>query len=152
MKSLGFCAVISALLLATTACQSDTTPTATTPAPTVPETLSGTVPAPVAGVAQSSFVSFNSAGAGTGSVTLTSAVETLSNNTQNPAAIVGLQLGIPGGGGCTLASGGTPLLVQASPSPLSAPFVAGANCIVVTSGNQSATAGPVSYTLVVVHF
>jgi hypothetical protein len=79
-------------------------------------------------------------------------VETLANGSSNPAVVVGLALGTPSGSTCTLASGSSALLVQASPAPLSAPFVAGANCILVTSGDQSASAGPVAYTLVIVHF
>ena len=155
MKTFGLYVLGFSLLLATTACSSSDSSSSNTnaPAPTVVETLSGTVPAPVAGgPQQSSFVSFNSSGAGTGSVTLTSAIETLSNGSLSLNVVVGLQLGVPSGGGCTLASGGTPLLTQASPLPISAPFVAGANCILVTSGDQSAQAGPVSYTIVIVHF
>jgi hypothetical protein len=155
MKTLGLCALGLSLVLAETACSSSDSSSSNTnaPAPTVVETLSGTVPAPVAGgPQQSSFVSFNSSGAGTGSVTLTSAIETLSNGSLSLNVVVGLQLGVPSGGGCTLAAGSTPLLTQASPSPISAPFVAGGNCILVTSGDQSAQAGPVSYTVVVVHF
>jgi hypothetical protein len=147
------CALGFSLLLAATACNSDSSSSNTTaPAPTVTETLSGVVPAPVGGVAQSSFISFNSAGAGTGSVTLTSAIETLSNGSLFPGVTVNLQLGTPSAGNCTVASGSGIVSVVAGPSPLSAPFVAGANCILVTSGDQSATAGPVNYTIVVVHF
>jgi hypothetical protein len=154
MKNFGVFALGVSLLLLTSACSSsDSSNNVTAPAPGVTETLSGVVPAPVAGAPQpSSFVSFNSAGAGTGSVTLTSAIETLSNGSLLPSVIVGLQLGVPSAGGCTLAAASTPLTVQASPTPIQAPFVAGGNCIFVTSGDQSALAGPVSYTLVILHF
>ena len=155
MKTFGLCALGLSLVLAATACNSSDSSSSNTnaPAPFVTETLSGTVPAPVpGGPQQSSFVSFNSAGAGTGDVTLTSAIETLSNGSLSLNVVVGLQLGVPGGGGCTLASGSTPLFVQASSSAIPAPFVAGGNCILVTSGDQSAQAGPVSYTITVRHF
>jgi hypothetical protein len=154
MKTFGLRALAFWLLLATAACSSDSSSSTTAPAPTVTETLSNTVAAPVAGAPQpTSFVSFNSAGAGTGSLTLTSAIETLSNGSLNLGVSVGLQLGVPNGTtSCTLPSGSTPTFFQAGPSAISAPFAAGGNCILVTSGDQTAQAGPVSYTIVVVHF
>jgi hypothetical protein len=151
MKTVASSALVLALLAAA-ACDNGTSSTPTTPAPTVAETLSGIIPAPTGGAQPSAFVTFNSAASGTGSVTLTSAIETLSTGALNPAVVVGLQLGVPSGNSCAVAAGSTPLLVQSSPTPISAPFVAGANCLLLTSGDQSATAGPVAFTVVVVHF
>ena len=145
-----------ATALAAGACNSsDTTnsPTPTVVSPTVTTTLSGTIPAPVAGQATPSVtVTFNSNGSGTGQVTVTSAVETLTGGTLLPSVQIGLQLGTGGVSNCVLPSGSSPFFAVASPSALQASFSAGANCFVVTSGDQSATAGPVTFTLVVLAF
>ena len=145
-----------AAALAAAACNSSSdassslTPTVTNPTVTTP--LNGTIAAPVGGVPQSATVTFNSSSSGTGSVTLTSAVETFSNGSLNPNVVVNLSLGVGGVNNCVLPAGNTPLPISASANPLSAPYVAGANCFVLTSGDQSSTAGPVSFTLVVLAY
>jgi len=147
-----------AAALAVAACNnsSDSTstgPTPTTVSPTVTTTISDVIAAPVAGgAAPTKVVTFNSASAGTGQVTLTSAVETLSNGSLFTGVQVGLQLGTGGVSNCVVPTGSSPFFTVASPTPLQANFTAGANCFVVTSGDQSATAGPVSFTMVVLGF
>ena len=121
------------------------TPTVTNP--TITSTLPGVIP-----VGGAATVGFNSSSSGTGSVTLTSAVETFSDGTRNLGVVVGLSLGTGGVNNCVLPAGNTPFLVSAGATSYSAPYVAGANCFVLTSGDQSAQAGPVSFTLVVLAY
>ena len=90
MRSLGLRALLVGLALVVSACDNSTTDTSTTtPAPTITETFPGTIPAPIGGTAQSAVINFNSAGAGPGTVALTSATETLSNGSLNLGVCVG---------------------------------------------------------------
>jgi hypothetical protein len=152
MTRLGFAALLATLSLAAAGCSgSDTTPTTTPALPTVTETLTGTVPAAVNGVQQTSFVKFNVAGAGAGSATLTKAIETFPSGVIDPTVTVGLSLGAPDSTGtvCNVISGSL-VTTSASPSPFSITFVApGTVCIQVS--DQTVQDGPVAYTLVVVH-
>ncbi len=152
MRSIGVRGLAAALVLLAGGCNNSTT-TATAPAATITEQLSGVVPAPIpGGPVQSSFVTFNSAASGMGFVALTSAIETLANGSLNLAVSVGLQIGTPSGGACVLPSGSTPFFVQAGPAQLTTTIAAGASCILVTSGDQTAQAGQVAYTIAVTHF
>jgi len=85
-------------------------------------------------------------------VTITSAVETLSNGSLFTGVQLGLQLGTGAASNCVVPSGSSPFFTVASPTALQANFAAGANCFVVTSGDQSATAGPVTFTMVVLAY
>ena len=150
MKSVGTCALLIAALLSVSACNNGSD-TSTTPAlPTVTDTLTGTVPAAINGVQQQSFVQFNVAGAGTITLTLTSAVETFPNGSLNSSVVVGLGLGSISNGACVLPSGVTPVSVQAGPTTYSASVVA-AGTVCVQVSDQTVQTGPVAYTVVVVH-
>ena len=85
-------------------------------------------------------------------MTITSAVETLSNGSLFTGVQLGLQLGTGAASNCVVPSGSSPFFTVASPTALQANFAAGANCFVVTSGDQSATAGPVTFTMVVLAY
>jgi len=149
-----FRAVAFALTIATTVgCSSgnsDASTTTTTPT-AVLDTLPGTVPAPVGGVRQAASVLFNVAAPG-GSVvvTLTSAVETHPDGTTNPNVVVGVAVGSPNAGTCTLGTGNVPALLQAgAASALSGTASAGLYCVQVSDvTNQQ---GPVAFTVVVSH-
>lgn len=147
------------IVLTTAACDSSssTSPTMTSPntpgvtslTPTYIQRLSGIVPAPVDGVPQSDSKTFKvGQGGGTVSVTLTSAVETFPNGTINPAVVMGLAVGAPGPGTCTLSAGQAPSLVQPGATGLSGTLNAGAYCIQIS--DQTVQQGPVMYTVVIV--
>jgi len=146
-------ALVLAWVIAAGACtgsdsSNTTAPTQTVVNPTVTTPLSGTIPAPIAGQAPpTTIVTFNSAATGSGSVTVTAAAETLSNGSLFTGVQIGLILGTGGVNNCVLPAGSTPFFAVASPSALTANYTAGANCFVVSSGDQSATAGPVTFTL-----
>ncbi len=152
MKSLA--AAVLTIFLLGVACDnsnSGSTPTTASP-PLVSETLSGTVSAPVNGILQSSFNPFTVASpGGSVSVTLTSATETRPDGSSNPNVVVGVAVGTPSGTTtCTLGSGNTPVLLQASAnSTLSGTAAAGAYCVQVSDGTNQK--GPVAYTIVVMH-
>ena len=150
MKSLGLCAFGLVLVLTASACSSSDSTPIVNPAPaTITETLSGTVPAPVNGVLQSSFVTFTVAQSGAVSLTLTSAVETL-NGATNFAVTVGLAVGsVDSTGACILTAGVPPAPVQASPQPFTGVLNAGKACVQISG--QAVQGGSVAYTLIVVH-
>jgi hypothetical protein len=124
----------------------------TTTTPTLnSETLSGTVPPPVAGVRQAASVPFNvGSPGGTVQVTLTSAVETHPDGTLNPNVVMGIAVGNPSAGGCTLAAGNVPILLQSGAnSAISGTAAAGVYCVQVSDvTNQQ---GTVAFTLVIQH-
>jgi len=153
IRSLRVGGFLMALALTGASCGSNSTTTPTAPAATVTTTLNGNIPAPVSGAAAPvAVVTFSSAAAGTGLVTLSSAIETLSNGTPNSAVVVGISLGTPSGDNCVLPAGTTPTLISAGATQYQATYVAGMNCFALTSGDQSVQAGPVAFTLVVVAF
>jgi hypothetical protein len=153
MKSFGLCTFAVAMALAVSACDNGST-TTTTPAPaaaTITDTLTGIVPAAVGGVQFSSFVTFTMVQAGTISLTLTSAIETLPGGTPNPAVFVGLAIGTldSTGTSCVLAAGTTPTIASAGAAFPNGTLAAGKFCIQVS--DQTVQPGPVNYTLVVFH-
>jgi hypothetical protein len=130
-----------------------TAPTQTVVNPTNVSTLTGTIPAPTPGQSPPTVVvTFNSAATGSGTVTVTSAAETLSNGTVFTGVQIGLILGTGGVSNCVAPAGATPFFTVASPTALTATYTAGANCFIVSSGDQSATAGPVTFTLSVLAY
>ena len=142
-------ALAALLAVSSLACGGDSSSSTlpTTPTNAVADTLIGTVPAPINGALQSALSNFTS-GAGTASVTLTSAVETMPDGSKLANVVVGLAIGTPSGSTCTLISNVTP----AQPSStvvLSGTVTAGTYCVQVSDvTNQS---GPVAYALVVNH-
>jgi hypothetical protein len=137
-------------ILTTVACSSSSPSSPVTTAPsTTTITLSGIVPAAVNSVQQSDFKNFNvGQSGGTVSLTLTSAVETFPNGTLNTAVVMGLAVGAPGPGTCTLSAGQTPVLVQPGATGLSGTLNAGAYCVQIS--DQTVQTGPVAYTIVIV--
>src|SRR5690242_19319201 len=92
---------------------SDSSATTTT-STLISDTLAGTVPAPIGGVRQAASVIFNvNAPGGTVSVTLTSAVETNPDASVNPNVVMGVAVGTPTAGACSLGTGNVPALLQA---------------------------------------
>ena len=85
---------------------------------------------------------------GTVTLTLTKAEETFPNGTLNPAVVMGLAVGAPGAGACTLSATTTPQLGQPGASGLSGTLNAGAYCVQIS--DQTVQQGPVAYTLVIV--
>lgn len=133
-------------------CSGDSNTASTATSPTlVSETLSGTVPAPIGGVHQAGSVLFNvAAPGGTVAVTLTSAVETNSDGSVNASVVVGVAVGTPVNGVCTLGAGVGPTPLQAGAnSTISGTAVSGLYCVQVSDvSNQT---GPVAFTVFVQH-
>ena len=154
MKSVGFCALGLALVLAVSACDNGSSASTTTaPAPpTTTETLTGSVLAAVGGVQQSSFVKFTVGQAGTVAITLTKATEVFTDSTPpNPSVNVGLALGIMDAAGTSCAVATQVSLVSAaSPPTFSVPFLAAAAACLQVS-DQTVQTGRVDYTLVITH-
>jgi hypothetical protein len=149
MKNLTLVALV--LVLTTVACSSggSTTSPVTTAPSTTTITVSGIVPAAVNGVGQSAFNNFNvgqSGGAVT--LTLTSAVETYPSGMLIAGVVMGLAVGSPTGGTCTVSAGVTPQPVQPGATGLSGSLNAGAYCVQVS--DLTIQQGPVAYTLVIV--
>jgi hypothetical protein len=143
--------VVLVMVLTVAACDnsSGTTPTATSPNTTT-TTLTGTVPAAMNGAGQTASSPFTvGQSGGTVSVTLTSAVETFPNGTLKTDVVMGIGVGTPTGGTCTLPSGSPPALLSAgASSTISGALNAGAYCVQVS--DQTVQQGPVAYTLVIV--
>ncbi len=152
MKILGLGALGLALVLAVSACDNgSSTPTTTAPEPpATTETLTGVVPATVNGVQQNSFVKFTVGQAGTVSITLTSAVETLPGGAVNPSVFVGLGVGVQDATGTSCSLSTSITLVQAAPTTYTISFLAGAAACIQVS-DQTVLTGPVTYTLIVTH-
>jgi hypothetical protein len=133
-------------------CSGGSNSSSTTTSPTlVSDTLPGTVPAPVAGVLQSASVIFNvNAPGGTVLVTLTSAVETNPDSSVNPNVVMGVAVGTPTAGTCSLGTGNVPVLLQAGAnSSISGTAASGLYCVQVSDVTNQA--GPVAFTVVVSH-
>jgi hypothetical protein len=145
-----FFPVALVVVLTTVACSSSSPSSAVTTAPsTTTITVSGIVPAAVNGVQQSDFKNFSvGQSGGSVSLTLTSAVETFPNGTIVPGIVMGLAVGAPGPGTCTLSAGQSPTLVQAGATGISGTLNAGAYCVQIS--DQTLQQGPVAYTLVMV--
>jgi hypothetical protein len=149
-----FTRVALVLVLTSAACSSGSSTSPITTAPsTTTVTLQGTVPAAVNGpsglVQQSDFKNFSvGQGGGAVTITLTSAIETFPNGTLNPAVVMGLAVGSPGAGTCTLSTGATPTLVQPGATGLSGTLNAGSYCVQIS--DQTVQLGPVAYTVVIV--
>src|SRR5262249_24856910 len=96
-------------------CGGDSGPSSTATTPTLlSDTRSGTVPAPIAGVRQAASVIFNvNAPGGSVAVTLTSAVQTNPDGSVNPNVVMGVAVGTPAAGACSLGTGNVPALLQA---------------------------------------
>ena len=129
---------------------SSSSSTATSPT-LVSDTLSGTVPAAIGGVHQSTSVLFNvAAPGGSVAVTLTSAVETNPDGSVNTSVVVGVAVGTSSAGVCTLSAGTTPTPLQASAnSTLSGTAAAGLYCVQVSDVTNQL--GPVAFTVFVSH-
>jgi hypothetical protein len=126
--------------------------TSSTTSPTLSlDTLPGTVLPPVDGVRQAASVLFNvAAPGGTVVVTLTSAVETHPDGTTNPNVVVGVAVGNPSGGSCSLGTGNVPILLQSGAnSSISGTAAAGLYCVQVSDVTNQL--GPVAFTVVVSH-
>jgi len=129
---------------------SDSSATTTTPT-LISDTLAGTVPAPIGGVRQAASVIFNvNVPGGTVSVTLTSAVETNPDASVNPNVVMGVAVGTPTAGACSLGTGNVPALLQAGAnSTLSGTAASGLYCVQVSDVTNQL--GPVAFTVVVQH-
>lgn len=149
-KGFALALMLTAGLLA--ACGGDSGNTTSTTSPTLmSETLSGTVPPPVAGVRQTASVPFSVASpGGTVQVTLTSAVETHPDGTTNPNVVMGVAVGSPSTAGCVLAAGNVPFLMQSGAnSSISGTAAAGVYCVQVS--DQTNQLGTVAFTVVIQH-
>jgi hypothetical protein len=143
------------LLLAATAasCSGSSSSSASTTAPSqtiTTDVLTGTVPAPVNGVLQSSSNNFTvGQGGGTVSVTLTSATETLPGGSLLTTITMGLNVGSSSISGCTpLANAFTTAVAGGTPQ-LSGSLSAGTYCVIVSDVTNQL--GPVAYAVAVSH-
>jgi hypothetical protein len=133
-------------------CSGGSDSSSTTTSPTlVADTLGGTVPAPIGGVRQAASVVFNvNAPGGTVLVTLTSAVQTNPDGTVNPNVVMGVAVGTPAAGACSLGTGNVPVLLQAGAnSSISGTAASGLYCVQVSDVTNQV--GPVAFTVVVSH-
>jgi hypothetical protein len=148
----GLALALAVTIAISPACSGGSGNTSTTTSPTLSqETLSGTVPPPVAGVRQAAFVPFNvGSPGGSVQVTLTSAVETHPDGTTNPNVVVGVAVGSPSGGSCALSAGNVPILLQSGAnSAISGSAAAGVYCVQVSDVTNQL--GPVAFTVVIQH-
>ncbi len=118
------------------------------------DVLTGTVQPPVNGVLQSSYNTFVvGQGGGSVSVTLTSAVETLSGGSLLTTVTMGLGVGSVTGTGstatCTLLSGAYVTAQGGSTPQLTGSLSAGTYCVAVSDVTNQL--GPVAYALLVSH-
>jgi len=143
-------ALAAMLAVSSLACSGDSSSSTlpTTPTNAVSDTLFGTVPAAVNGAPQSTFNTFNS-GAGTVSVTLTSAVETMPDGSKLANVVVGVGLGSPSGSSCTLLANAFSPAQPSSTVVLSGTVAAGTYCVQLSDVTNQL--GPVSYAVVVNH-
>ena len=133
-------------------CSGGSNTSSTTTSPTLTsDTLPGTVPAPIGGVRQAASVVFNvNAPGGSVLVTLTSAVETNPDGSVNPNVVVGVAVGTPSAGACSLGTGNVPVLLQAGAnSSISGTAASGPYCVQVSDVTNQL--GPVAFTVVVSH-
>src|SRR6478736_569715 len=133
-------------------CGGSNSSSSTTTSPTlVSETLPGTVPAPIGGVRQAASVPFNvNAPGGSVAVTLTSAIQTNPDGTANPNVVMGVAVGTPSTGACSLGTGNVPALLQAGAnSTISGTAASGLYCVQVSDVTNQV--GPVAFTVVVQH-
>jgi len=138
-----------AVAVVSAACSNDSNSTVTPPTSTT-DILSGTLNAPVNGLAQTAISPFTvGQSGGTVQVTLTSAVETLPGGTLLPTVTVGLAVGTFSGGACSVISTSfTPASGGSNPQ-ISGSLTAGNYCVIVS--DIIGLAGPVSYALAVTH-
>jgi len=150
MKAISWIVVL-VLAAASGACSgSDSSSGLTTAsAPTVTDTDTGTVPPPVGGVFQSDIKTFTTTQAGTVSVVLTSAIETLTGGTLLPTVVMGITIGTSAGGVCTPLSGASTTASAGSSTVLSGTLAAGAYCVAISDVTNQV--GPVAYTLLISH-
>ena len=149
---------VSIVLLAAgalAACSGSTTsPSADTTTPTgtvTNEVLSGTVPAPGNGVLQSAANPFTvSAGNGTISVTLTSAVETMPDGSLLPTVTMGLGLGSWSNGTCTTQPNTFTTAQGGSIAQINGTISAGSYCVQVSDVTNQL--GPVAYAVALSHY
>jgi len=144
-------AVLTVLLSASSlACGGDSSNSTlpTTPSTAVSDTLVGTVAPPINGALQSAVNTF-SAQAGTVSVVLTSAVESMPDGSKLANVVMGIGLGTPSGSSCTLMSNAFSPAQPSSAVVLSGAVNAGTYCVQVS--DVSNQLGPVAYALVVNH-
>jgi hypothetical protein len=142
-----FVVLLSLPALACSGNSSDST-LVTNPTTAASETLIGTVAAPVNGALQTAVNTFTSQ-AGTVSVTLTSAVETLPDGSKLPNVVMGVGLGSASGSSCTLLSNAFATAQPSSTVVLSGSVNAGAYCVQVSDVTNQL--GPVAYAVVVNH-
>jgi hypothetical protein len=114
----------------------------TNPTTAVSDTLAGTVAPPVNGSLQNADNTFSSQ-AGTVSVTLTSAVETLPDGSKLPNVVMGIGIGTLSGSSCTLMSNAFATAQPSSASALSGTVGAGTFCVQVSDVTNQL--GPVAY-------
>jgi hypothetical protein len=143
-------ALAALLAVSSLACGGDSSSSTlpTTPTNAVSDTLVGSVAAPVNGSLQTASNNFNS-GAGTVSVTLTSAVETLADGSKLANVVMGVGIGSPSGSSCSLMANAFTTAQPSSTVVLSGTVAAGTYCIQLSDVTNQL--GPVSYAIVVNH-
>ena len=123
----------------------------TTPTQTIAtEVLTGTVQAPIGGVLQSSFNTFNvGQGGGTVQLTLTSAVETFPDGSLLPTVTMGMGVGTVSAGTCALLTNAFTTAQAGSSPQLSGTLSVGTYCVQVSDVTNQF--GPVAYAVAVSH-
>lgn len=149
--------VIGAVSGALAACSgSSTSPTTTTSSTTTAtnptnDILTGTVGIPVNGTLQSSSNPFTvSLSGGTITITMTSAVETLPDNTLLSTVTMGLSVGTWANNTCTPIANAFTVAQGGSTPHLSGTINAGAYCVTVSDVTNQV--GPVNYAVAVSHY
>ena len=155
IRMIGITTLLAALSLFSACSGSTTSPTTTTSTTTTAtlgnEVLTGTVGVPVNGVLQSSVNPFTvTAGGGTATFTLTSAVESMPDGTLLPTVTMGFGVGSLSNGVCTLLSGGFTTAQGGSVAQLSGTIAAGSYCVQVS--DVSNQVGPVAYAVAISHY
>ena len=117
----------------------------------ITETLTGSVAPPVNGELQRTFRTFVvGQGGGEVTVTLTSAVQSLPDGTQQANMFMGLGAGSPTGGTCVVPiTAYATLRPSTTPPHLQGPLVPGTYCIQVS--DITVQTGPVAFTVTVTH-
>ena len=151
MRRLLHVLAVGALALSAAGCNSATNSTTlpTSPQILVTDTLTGTVPAPVNGIAQSDIKPFTTTQSGTVSLTLTSTVETFPGGVLQSNVVIGIGIGTLSGGTCSVPSGQSGTATPSSTAVLSGTLPAGSYCLQVS--DVITQLGPVQYTIQLMH-
>ena len=151
-RRIGPTVLIAAVVAAATACSGSSSSSSST-APTqtfVTDVLTGTVPAPVAGVLQSASNTFNvGQGGGSVTVTLTSTTETYPSGVLVAGVTMGLAVGSASITGCTPLANAFTTASPGSAPQLSGSLAAGSYCVQVSDVTNQL--GPVAYAVAVTH-